>query len=243
MDMSGTQRIEAPRDRVWAALNDPDVLRQCIPGCEEVVKQSDTEFTARVVAKVGPVSAKFSGKVTLSDLDPPNGYTITGEGSGGAAGFGKGGAKVALADDGSGTLLTYSAHAQVGGKLAQIGSRLVDATARKMADDFFARFTRLVGEAPAETTEIAAAETAAQAAPAAARPAAAGVYPAGPAATASATSSASATGSATITPAREAPPPEVPLPSLKGRGGSGFYVPWAAILVVVLLLALLSWMK
>ncbi|AWK89201.1 SRPBCC family protein [Azospirillum thermophilum] len=228
MDMSGSQRIEAPRDRVWAALNDPEVLRQCIPGCEEVIRQSDTELTARVVAKVGPVSAKFSGKVTLSDLDPPNGYTITGEGSGGAAGFGKGGAKVALADDGSGTLLTYSAHAQVGGKLAQIGSRLVDATARKMADDFFVRFTNLVGEP-------AAGEAATEGEPAAAQPVAAGVYPAGPA--------AAAANPAAITPAREAPPPEVPLPSLKGRGGSGFYVPWAAILVVVLLLAMLSWMK
>jgi hypothetical protein len=145
MDMNGSQRIAAPRPQVWAALNDPEVLRRCIPGCEEVVKLSDTELTARLVAKVGPVSARFSGKVTLSDLDPPNGCTLTGEGSGGAAGFGKGGATVALADDGAATRLTYTAHAQVGGKLAQIGSRLVEGTARKMAEDFFTRFSAAVG--------------------------------------------------------------------------------------------------
>src|SRR4051812_19105988 len=150
MDMTGEYRISAPRSRVWEALNDPEILKQCIPGCEEIQKQSDTEMTARVVAKVGPVKAKFAGKVTLSDIDPPNGYTITGEGSGGAAGFGKGGAKVNLVEDGADTVLSYTASAQVGGKLAQIGSRLIDSTARKMADDFFARFTQVVGQ-PSET--------------------------------------------------------------------------------------------
>lgn len=200
MDMSGSHRIEAPRERVWAALNDPEVLRQCIPGCDEVVKQSDTEMTAKVVAKVGPVSAKFSGKVTLSDLDPPNGYTITGEGSGGVAGFGKGGASVTLASEGTATVLTYKAHAQVGGKLAQIGSRLVDATARKMADDFFVRFSALL-DAPAP----AAADT--------------------PDAAAGAAS-----------------------PVVVGHGKaasaqSGFYLPWAAILVVAAMVAFLTWMK
>ncbi|UEM06391.1 carbon monoxide dehydrogenase [Skermanella rosea] len=145
MDMTGEYRISAPRSRVWEALNDPEILKQCIPGCEEIQKQSDTEMTAKVTAKVGPVKAKFAGKVTLSDINPPNGYTITGEGSGGAAGFGKGGAKVNLADAGPDTVLTYTAHAQVGGKLAQIGSRLIDGTARKMADDFFAKFTEVVG--------------------------------------------------------------------------------------------------
>ncbi len=148
MDMTGTHRIEASRERVWAALNDADVLRQCIPGCEEVHKLSDTDFTAKVLAKVGPVSARFSGKVTLGDLDPPNGCTITGEGSGGAAGFGKGGASVRLVEDGEATVLTYDAHAQVGGKLAQIGSRLVDGAARKMAADFFTRLSALLGETP-----------------------------------------------------------------------------------------------
>jgi uncharacterized protein len=150
MDMTGEYRISAPRSRVWEALNDPEILKQCIPGCEEIQKQSDTEMTAKVVAKVGPVKAKFAGKVSLSDIDPPNGYTITGEGSGGAAGFGKGGAKVNLVEDGADTVLSYTAHAQVGGKLAQIGSRLIDGTARKMADDFFAKFTQVVGQ-PVET--------------------------------------------------------------------------------------------
>src|SRR3954447_17691063 len=151
MDMSGSYRITAPREKVWAALNDPEILKQCIPGCEEIEKHSDTELTAKVVAKVGPVKAKFAGKVTLSDLDPPNGYTITGEGTGGAAGFAKGGAKVHLADtpDGAGTVLAYTVQAQVGGKLAQIGSRLIDSTARKYADDFFARFAEIVGSGAA----------------------------------------------------------------------------------------------
>src|SRR3954468_4158661 len=133
MDMTGEYRISAPRSRVWEALNDPEILKQCIPGCEEIQKQSDTEMTAKVVAKVGPVKAKFAGKVTLSDIDAPNGYTITGEGRRGAAGFRKGGAVVKLNPDGDdATLLEYTAHAQVGGKLAQIGSRLIDGTARKM---------------------------------------------------------------------------------------------------------------
>src|SRR5215468_5289865 len=123
MDMTGEYRIAAPRQRVWEALNDPEILRQCIPGCEEIQKLSDTEMTAKVTAKVGPVKAKFGGKVTLSDLDPPNGYKITGEGTGGAAGFAKGGAAVKLAEDGGGgTVLSYTVQANVGGKLAQIGS-------------------------------------------------------------------------------------------------------------------------
>ena len=156
MDMTGEVRLPAPRETVWRALNDPEVLKQSIPGCEEIVKLSDTEMTARVSAKVGPVSAKFTGKVLLSDLDPPNGYTISGEGQGGVAGFAKGGAQVSLKDDGSGTLLSYKVQAQVGGKLAQIGSRLIDATARKMADDFFTRFAAAVGSgAPAPPTETA----------------------------------------------------------------------------------------
>ncbi len=140
MDMNGEYQIAAPRQRVWEALNDPEVLRQCIPGCEEIVKLSDVEWTAKVTAKVGPVKAKFGGKVTLSDLDPPNGYTITGEGTGGAAGFAKGGAVVKLTDQNTGTLLAYTVKAQVGGKLAQIGSRLIDGASRKMADEFFAAF-------------------------------------------------------------------------------------------------------
>lgn len=142
MDLTGEYRIPAPRETVWAALNNPDILKACIPGCEELNKTSDTEFVARVVAKIGPVKAGFGGKVTLSDLDPPNGYTITGEGQGGAAGFAKGGAKVRLepVDGGAATVLHYSADAQIGGKLAQIGSRLVEGSAKKLADEFFAAF-------------------------------------------------------------------------------------------------------
>src|SRR5918911_4724471 len=146
MDMTGEYRIPAPRQRVWEALNDPEVLRQAIPGCEQLDKVSDTELTARVKAKVGPVSATFNGKVTLGDLNPPESYTISGEGSGGVAGFAKGGARVHLTDEGADTVLRYDAKADVGGKLAQIGSRLIQGTAKKMADDFFGRFSRIVAE-------------------------------------------------------------------------------------------------
>ena len=144
MDMTGEVRLAAPRETVWRALNDPEILKQSIPGCEEIQKLSDTEMTARVSARVGPVSAKFSGKVLLSELDPPNGYTISGEGQGGVAGFAKGAAQVSLEDGSGGTVLSYKVQAQVGGKLAQIGSRLIDATARKMADEFFTRFAAAV---------------------------------------------------------------------------------------------------
>jgi uncharacterized protein len=170
MDMTGEVRIPAPRQKVWEALNDPDVLKQCIPGCEEIEKLSATDLQANVTAKVGPVKARFAGKVTLSELDPPNGYKITGEGSGGAAGFAKGGATVRLADDGSGTRLSYTVEAHVGGKLAQIGSRLIDGVARKMANDFFGSFAATVA---AEQPASAAAE----AAPAAPEPAAAEPLP------------------------------------------------------------------
>jgi len=146
MEMTGEYRISAPRETVWRALNDLAVLKQSIPGCEEIERISDTEMTAKVVAKVGPVSAKFGGKVTLSDLDPPNGYKITGEGTGGAVGFAKGGAAVTLTPDetGQGTILSYTVHASVGGKIAQIGARLIDGTARKLADEFFGKFSELV---------------------------------------------------------------------------------------------------
>lgn len=147
MDMTGEYRIPAPRGRVWEALNDPGVLKAAIPGCETLEKISDEELQARVRAKVGPVNATFFGKVTLSELDPPASYRISGEGSGGVAGFAKGGAQVSLAEDGAdATVLTYAAKADVGGKLAQIGSRLVQGTAKKMADEFFGNFSRIVGE-------------------------------------------------------------------------------------------------
>lgn len=145
MDMTGDYVIKASRQAVWDALNDPDVLKQCIPGCEEIEKTSDTGFTAKVAAKVGPVKARFTGAVTLSELDPPNGYKISGEGKGGAAGFAKGGAEVKLSDaEGGATTLSYVVDAQVGGKLAQIGSRLIDSTAKKMAGEFFQTFGDIV---------------------------------------------------------------------------------------------------
>jgi len=152
MDLTGEYRIPAPRDDVWRALNDPNVLQKCIPGCESVEKLSDTEFTAKVVLKIGPMTAKFSGKGTLSNLDPPKGYTITGEGQGGVAGFGKGKADVALEVDGNVTVMRYKAEAQVGGKMAQLGARLIDSTAKKLADEFFGRFAASMSPAaPAET--------------------------------------------------------------------------------------------
>jgi uncharacterized protein len=150
MEMTGEFRIPAPRQRVWEGLNDPEILKSSIPGCQTIEKVSDTEFTAKVLAQVGPVKANFAGKVTLSDLDPPQSYTIAGEGSGGVAGFAKGSAKVNLDEDGGVTVLNYAVQAHVGGKLAQIGSRLIDAVARKMAENFFTRFVAAVApEAPA----------------------------------------------------------------------------------------------
>jgi hypothetical protein len=145
MDMTGEQRIAASQETVWAALNDPEVLRQAIPGCETLEKLSDTEMTAKVKLQIGPVRATFSGKVTLSDLDPPNSYRISGEGSSGPAGFAKGGAVVRLSRDGEATLMRYEVKADVGGKIAQLGGRLIDSTAKKLADEFFQRFTMVVG--------------------------------------------------------------------------------------------------
>ena len=135
-------------------LNDPEVLKQCIDGCQELSKDSDTQFSAKVTAKVGPVKAKFSGKVTLSDLDPPNGYKISGEGQGGVAGFAKGGATVKLTEDGADTVLSYSANAEVGGKLASVGSRLVEGVAKKQADDFFGKFSEIVGGDQGEDSDL-----------------------------------------------------------------------------------------
>jgi uncharacterized protein len=172
MEMTGEFRIPAPRERVWQALNDPEILKQAIPGCQTIEKVSDTEFVAKVVAKVGPVKATFGGKVNLTDLDPPNAYTISGEGTGGVAGFAKGSAKVHLDADGSeATVLHYEVQAHVGGKLAQIGSRLVDATSRKMADDFFAHFAAVVAPEQAEPPQSnGAAGEAVQMAPVAVEP-------------------------------------------------------------------------
>jgi carbon monoxide dehydrogenase subunit G len=158
MEMQGSRRIAAPRAMVWAALNDAEVLKASIPGCQQLTGSPEDGFEAVVKQKVGPVSATFQGKVTLADVVPPTSYMITGEGKGGAAGFAKGGAAIVLADDGDGTLLTYDVKATVGGKLAQLGSRLIDGFAKKMADTFFENFQAAV-EPPSETApETAAAD-------------------------------------------------------------------------------------
>ena len=158
MEMHGTRQIAASREVVWAALNEPEVLKSAIPGCQELTGSPEEGFEATVKQKVGPVSATFHGRVALSDVVPLTSYTITGEGKGGAAGFAKGSAAVALADSEGGTLLTYDVTANVGGKLAQLGSRLIDGFAKKMADSFFDNFRTAVEppEAAPETAEAPA---------------------------------------------------------------------------------------
>jgi carbon monoxide dehydrogenase subunit G len=175
MEMTGERRIAAPRQRVWEALNDPEVLRQAIPGCESVSRTGEDSFEAKVSVKLGPMAARFGGKVQLSNINPPLSYTISGEGQGGAMGFAKGGADVALEEDGPGaTLLRYNVRAQVGGKMAQLGARLIDSTAKSMADQFFDRFAAQLAPPPEAAPEAA---PAAGAAPAAAPAEAAGWPP------------------------------------------------------------------
>ena len=147
MVMSGEQQLAAPRETAWKKLNDPEVLKACIPGCESLDVIGENEFQAVATNKIGPVKARFKGKVRLTDLDPPNSYKISGEGDGGIAGFAKGGATVSLSDKDGGTLLTYNVEAQIGGKLAQLGSRLIDSTAKKLASQFFASFGEVVAGA------------------------------------------------------------------------------------------------
>jgi carbon monoxide dehydrogenase subunit G len=144
--IEGEERISAPVDKVWAALNDPAVLKEAIPGCQKLEMKSPTEMAATVVLKIGPIKATFQGEVTLNNLNPPNGYTIEGEGKGGIAGFAKGGADVTLAADGdNATILKYAAKADVGGKIAQLGSRLIESTSKKLAGQFFSTFGEKVG--------------------------------------------------------------------------------------------------
>jgi len=144
MDMTGEERIAAPRDVVWAALNDPDVLKQCIPGCQSLEVTGENEMAAAIKLKIGPVSATFKGAVTLQNVKAPESYTISGEGKGGIAGFAKGAADVRLSEDGGETVLAYDVKAQVGGKLAQLGSRLIDSTSKKLAGQFLTSFTEVV---------------------------------------------------------------------------------------------------
>ena len=167
MAMTGVRRIPAPRQKVWDALNDTEVLKSCIPGCESLQRLSDTAMKATAAIKIGPISARFTGNVAPSDMDPPNSYRISGEGQGGVAGFAKGGANVRLADDGPFTVLSYDVKAQVGGKIAQLGARLIDATSKQMADLFFDRFTAEVSgpqEIAAQGPVVAPAVVAADAA-------------------------------------------------------------------------------
>lgn len=177
MEMTGERRIPAPREKVWNALNDPEVLRACIPGCETLERTGENEFTATAGVRIGPIAAKFNGRVQLTDLDEPNSYRIQGEGQGGVAGFAKGGASVRLADQGPFTLLSYAVQAQVGGKIAQLGARLIDATSKQMADQFFDRFTsevagpaEVAAEGAAGLTAAATGSTPMVAHPTAARP-------------------------------------------------------------------------
>jgi uncharacterized protein len=145
MELTGEQRIAAPRAKVWEALNDPAVLRACIPGCQSLEKEADDRFNAIAEVKIGPIGARFKGAVQLSDIDAPNGYTISGKGNGGIAGNASGTARVRLSDDGAVTLLSYTVEAEVGGRMAQLGGPVIDATAKQMAGKFFAKFGEVVG--------------------------------------------------------------------------------------------------
>ncbi|MGL4965498.1 MAG: SRPBCC family protein [Inquilinus sp.] len=255
MEMTGEHRIAAPRSVVWEGLNDPEVLRRSIPGCDTLEKTSPTEMTATVTAKVGPVKASFGGQVTLSNLNPPESYTISGEGKGGAAGFAKGGADVKLVEDGDGTLLQYAVKANIGGKLAQLGARLIDGTAKKMADDFFTRFATEM-EQRAGAAASAPAPAPAEAAPAAAEipaptpvPAETVVTPPSPAeapsfATAEPIPAPQPVPAAGPAPAAEpvpkpAPPPRpAPPPVAEERRGGLSPAVWITALVVIVLVLL-----
>ena len=160
MKFAGENSIPAPPQKVWEALNDPEVLRQSIPGCESLEKTGDNEFKATVVTKIGPVKTKFNGEVSLTDLDPPHGYTLSGKGSGGPAGNARGSAKVSLKPDGAGTLLSYDVDAQITGKLAQLGSRLIQSTAKMLAGKFFDKFGEVVAGTAAAAKPAAAAAAA-----------------------------------------------------------------------------------
>ncbi len=158
MEMNGSRTVPADIDTTWRALNDPEVLKACIPGCESVERVSDNEYRLTMTARVGPVSARFTGRIVLADIVAPTSYTLSFEGQGGAAGFAKGEARVTLTADEPGTRIDYQVKSQVGGKLAQIGSRLVDGAAAKVADDFFARFVDRFGKPPAAAVDADATE-------------------------------------------------------------------------------------
>ena len=178
MELNGQQRIAAPRQRVWEALNDPEVLRAAIPGCQSLDKEGDDRFAAVAEVKIGPIGARFKGAVTLSDIDAPNGYVISGQGNGGIAGSAKGRATVRLSDDGAGTLVSYTVAAEVGGRMAQLGGPIIDATAKQLAGKFFARFGEIVSGEQAAAAPAAAPQAAATPAPAVTTPTPATAAPA-----------------------------------------------------------------
>lgn len=157
MEITGEYRLAAPREQVWRMLNDTNVLQQCIPGCESLEETAENTFSAKIVAAIGPVKAKFNTQIRLENLNPPERYSIVGEAKSGAAGFGRGEAQIVLTEDGTETVLTYNADLKVGGKLAQIGSRMVVGATRKTADEFFGRFTQIVSpqeqDAPAQSDD------------------------------------------------------------------------------------------
>ncbi len=165
MDMNGERLLPAPRQTVWDALNNPEILKAAIPGCEKLEATSPTDMTATAAVRIGPIAARFAGKVTLSEMDPPNGYRIAGEGQGGVAGFAKGGATVHLTDAPDGTVLRYEVQAQVGGKIAQLGARLIDSSAKQMADAFFDNFAKELARTMAPNPETAAPARAASPSP------------------------------------------------------------------------------
>ena len=229
MKMKGEFRVPTDRETVWRALNDTEVLKECLPGCQEIEKTSDTEMAATLVIKVGPVKATFKGGVTLSDLDPPNGYTISGQGQGGTAGFASGEAKVKLVEEEGATVVQYDVDAKVGGKLAQIGSRLIDSTAKKLAKQFFDKLAEKLGggeEAEAAAEPAPEAATAAPTEPAPA-PDPAPAPPEPVAASADATSESA--------PAADAGPPLPPAVQRRGLPTAA----WAAAVVVVAVVLIL----
>ena len=231
MKMNGEFRVPTDRETVWRALNDPEVLKECLPGCQEIEKTSETEMSATLVIKVGPVKATFKGGVTFSDIDPPNGYTLSGQGQGGTAGFASGEAKVRLVEENGGTVLQYECDAKVGGKLAQIGSRLIDSTAKKLAKQFFDSLAEKLGggeepEAAAEADRETAAAAPAEPAPSP-DPAPASPEPE-PAAS-------SADAPAEDAPAADAGPPLPPATQRKGLPTAA----WAAAVVVVAVVLIL----
>ena len=233
MKMNGEFRVPTDRETVWRALNDPEVLKDCLPGCQEIEKTSDTEMTATLVIKVGPVKATFAGGVTLSDLDPPNGYTLSGQGQGGAAGFASGEARVRLVADGGETVVHYECDAKVGGKLAQIGSRLIDSTAKKLARQFFDSFAGKLGGGEEGGEDEAAVPASAAAEP---PPEAAPAEPAPSAPEASATDAGDAPAPAEPgEPTAAAPPPLAPAAQRRGLPTAV----WAGAVVVVAVVLIL----